>query len=413
MKKISIFFTLLLSLILLNSCTNLTTNYGYVTFTLPEFGTPNAARAAYTFDQMEFTVSVINQETQTVEEQTAAPGETVTLELDPGVYSFGIEAYTTNQDGSKKLVYSGFVSDVSVTAGQTTKAELSLYGIAVITFDANGATGTMEPLSVTKGTEEKLPECKFENKGKVTFAGWSLTKDGNEILKAGDVYKVIADVTLYAVWQALPKAEKVTFSIKDNKITLATKTEAAKIFYTTDGTDPIDSETKKEYKEPFAVTQIKTVKAYAESDTTSASEVSSYETKHASANVIIDKPVNQKCYFTVTENDPEYGMRKLTVYAGEGNTIKTVTWMLNGKLAQNESYTENSDGSGSFGGGNFNGSEWGDGSGDNGAISGDTMTSGPETVTLITIENNSISINADKIFCSYEGLPDTLNNTIL
>lgn len=48
------------------------------------------------------------------------------------------------------------------------------------------------------------------------------------------------------------------------RIELFTATEGAKIYYTTDGTDPLTSQTKKEYTEKFTVNTDTTVKAYAE-----------------------------------------------------------------------------------------------------------------------------------------------------
>ena len=75
-----------------------------------------------------------------------------------------------------------------------------------VVFDANGGTGVMENLPMTYDRTADLPACTFANAG-YTFAGWSLTADG-EVLYAdrAQVSNLTAEanaaVTLYARWTA-------------------------------------------------------------------------------------------------------------------------------------------------------------------------------------------------------------------
>lgn len=342
MKKFVVYLSLLLSFLFLNSCTNLLSDSGYVTFTLPETVPAKAERAAYAVEDLEYSISVKNQDDSITEEMTAAPGETVTLELEPGVYTIAIEASVKNADGSKKTVYIGSVSDVTITAGETTKTSISLYGFVTVTFDANGGSGTMDSVTVVKGTEIELPECAFKPAGKETFAGWSTTKDGKEALKVKESYKASADVTLYAVWAKNPKAEKVEFSVKagkvraGTKVTLTTKTEGAKIYYTTDGSDPLKAEKKIEYKEPVTISKSMTIKAYAVSDSTIESDVTAaaYMAEVKGETALI-KPEE------ITKGDllmevMGYAEITLTVKSLSGKAINSCSWLINGVPAKNE-----------------------------------------------------------------------------
>lgn len=346
MKKFVVYLSLLLSFLFLNSCTNLLSDSGYVTFTLPETVPAKAERAAYAVEDLEYSISVKNQDDSITEEMTAAPGETVTLELEPGVYTIAIEASVKNADGSKKTVYIGSVSDVTITAGETTKTSISLYGFVTVTFDANGGSGTMDSVTVVKGTEIELPECTFKPAGKETFAGWSTTKEGKEALKVKESYKASADVTLYAVWAKNPKAEKVEFSVKagkvraGTKVTLTTKTEGAKIYYTTDGSDPLKAEKKTEYKEPVTISKSMTIKAYAVSDSTIESDVTAAaymaEVKGETALIKPEEITKGGLLSLLMKVEDEGSTLTATVDASAIKNIKSYTWVINGVVAENE-----------------------------------------------------------------------------
>lgn len=269
MKKIINFLLIALSVLVLNSCSNLAPVNGYVTLKLP--GITKADRAAYTLDQVEYTITIKEQDNSVEEEQTGKSGETVTLELNPGTYTFTINGYVKIEDDSTKLVYTGSVSDVVISAGETTKT----------------------------------------------------------------------NIDLHVVWEG--KAEKVEFDVKagsvkyGTKVTLTTKTKDAKIYYTTDGSDPATSNTKVEYKEPVVIKKTLTIKAYAVTDKTDPSEVTSAE-----YTILKNKPgVTVEMPEQITKGDLVMEVMgnaeiTLTVKSLSGKAINSCSWLINGVPAKNE-----------------------------------------------------------------------------
>lgn len=66
-----------------------------------------------------------------------------------------------------------------------------------VTFDANGGKVTTEPIRACYGDVITLPSSLYREG--MTFAGWSLSDDGQSI---GGQMTVSGDVTLYAVWES-------------------------------------------------------------------------------------------------------------------------------------------------------------------------------------------------------------------
>lgn len=62
-----------------------------------------------------------------------------------------------------------------------------------ITFDANGGSGSMDPLQVTAGENFVLPECDFTAPEGMVFNSWSLGKPGSSV-------SVPTDTTIRAWW---------------------------------------------------------------------------------------------------------------------------------------------------------------------------------------------------------------------
>ena|GEM_PF-1365229 len=76
-----------------------------------------------------------------------------------------------------------------------------------ITYDKNStsASGTMGMLAIASGTTARLTANAFTNSG-FSFVGWATTSTGTVTYADGaDLTMGISDVTLYAVWSALPK----------------------------------------------------------------------------------------------------------------------------------------------------------------------------------------------------------------
>ena len=80
-----------------------------------------------------------------------------------------------------------------------------------VTFNANGATGTMKPQEFTEGKAQPLAVNDFTYRGYI-FEGWNTTSNGS-----GDAYDdhetitVTHDMTLYAQWKRVVKPVVVTF----------------------------------------------------------------------------------------------------------------------------------------------------------------------------------------------------------
>ena len=78
-----------------------------------------------------------------------------------------------------------------------------------ITFNANGGTGSMEPVTVEEGSRYPLPVCGFTAPVNMQFSGWALSAGGSVI--ADGAIMVTSNITLYALWEPVPVNEFVVF----------------------------------------------------------------------------------------------------------------------------------------------------------------------------------------------------------
>ncbi len=94
-----------------------------------------------------------------------------------------------------------------------------------ITFDANGGTGTMDPVTVPKaegGTTYTLPACGFTAPEGKTFQAWKF--DGKEYAP-GAVITITGDTTITAVWKDAevkppkPTSWKITYNLNGGYMT--------------------------------------------------------------------------------------------------------------------------------------------------------------------------------------------------
>ena len=80
---------------------------------------------------------------------------------------------------------------------------LTLYAkwrhISIVTFYANGGTGTMDPVTMDYESQYTIPECTFYNGG-MTFAGWATSDEGNVVYQPGDIITLTGNLKLYAKW---------------------------------------------------------------------------------------------------------------------------------------------------------------------------------------------------------------------
>ena len=78
-----------------------------------------------------------------------------------------------------------------------------------ITFNANGGTGSMEPVTVEEGSRYPLPVCGFTAPVNMQFSGWALSAGGSVI--ADGAIMVTSNITLYAIWEPVPVNEFIVF----------------------------------------------------------------------------------------------------------------------------------------------------------------------------------------------------------
>ena len=113
-------------------------------------------------------------------------------------------------------------SDAAVTVG-----EGASLADCKITFDGNGGSGSMGPVTVKAGTNYILPECGFTAPTDQEFKAWEIS--GTEY-KVGDTYTVSGDTEIKALWEnsvITPTTYTVTVSNDGKGTGTATPSTAA------------------------------------------------------------------------------------------------------------------------------------------------------------------------------------------
>ena len=122
----------------------------------------------------------------------------VTTELGNSFINDGLaEAYTLISPTGKKTITENGDADV------TTYASVSVNVAPVtVTYNVNGGTGTVDAVTVGKGTAIELDDGSgITAPSEKSFAGWATT-DSAETPDVTSPYTVDEDVTLYAVYVA-------------------------------------------------------------------------------------------------------------------------------------------------------------------------------------------------------------------
>ena len=112
--------------------------------------------------------------------------------------------------------------DVAVTVG-----EGAPLADCTITFNGNGGSGSMEPVTVKAETNYILPDCGFTAPADQEFKAWEIS--GTEY-KVGDSYTVNGDIEIKALWKnsvITPSTYTVTVSNDGNGTGAATPSTAA------------------------------------------------------------------------------------------------------------------------------------------------------------------------------------------
>ena len=106
------------------------------------------------------------------------------------------------------------IAGLFVACNQDEIVDDQLNSKITITFDANGGTGSMAPLTVKKGDAVKLPVVKFTKEGNI-FVWWE-DKSGNAYGDEVTIYPD-ADLVLYAQWMEVIDITSSTTSMTPGK----------------------------------------------------------------------------------------------------------------------------------------------------------------------------------------------------
>ncbi len=87
------------------------------------------------------------------------------------------------------------------TSSETLYAQWTVGADDVLTFSANGGTGSVPAISATAGTSLTLPTGSGLADSGFTLSGWSPTSTSQSLVySTGATYEVAGSATLYAVW---------------------------------------------------------------------------------------------------------------------------------------------------------------------------------------------------------------------
>ncbi len=130
-------------------------------------------------------------------------GTTVTLPSNPTKAANTFASWNTAADGSGTVFTSAtqVTADITVYAQWTPDTPAATY---TVTFDSQGGSAVAPITGVVSGGKVILPSNPtFSGK---TFAGWNIIADGSGAAFTADT-AVIADITVYAQWTAIPVVE--------------------------------------------------------------------------------------------------------------------------------------------------------------------------------------------------------------
>lgn len=110
--------------------------------------------------------------------------------------------WNTNSDGTSGVDYSNGASVL------LTDSDIDLYAKWeegwVVSFDSNGGSETLDPVTVAKDSSYTVPDSKSITREGYRLTGWTInTADGTFVSAGSDIPSVTSDMTLYAQWQEI------------------------------------------------------------------------------------------------------------------------------------------------------------------------------------------------------------------
>ena len=141
-----------------------------------------------------YTITFNSNDGTSVESQNVNAGEKLTEPTPaPTKEGFTFDGWYEDSTISKKFDFNTPITDNMTLYAKWTENKYTL------TFDANGGSGTMTPVTDLTG-EYTLPANEFTAPSGKQFKGWSLTTDGAIVTKVD----MTENRTVYAIWENIP-----------------------------------------------------------------------------------------------------------------------------------------------------------------------------------------------------------------
>ena len=141
-----------------------------------------------------YTITFNSNDGTSVESQNVNAGEKLTEPTPaPTKEGFTFDGWYEDSTFSKKFDFNTPITDNMTLYAKWTENKYTL------TFDANGGSGTMTPVTDLTG-EYILPSNEFTAPSGKQFKGWSLTTDGAIVTKVD----MTENRTVYAIWENIP-----------------------------------------------------------------------------------------------------------------------------------------------------------------------------------------------------------------
>ena len=114
---------------------------------------------------------------------------------------YGFAGWKVGNDASLKQPG----EEITINGDVTIVAQWSLIPIPTytVTFNGNGGSGSMDPVTKEEGSAYVLPQCRFNALKGYEFAGWTVGSD-DTLRQPGEEITIVEDVEIKAEWKLLP-----------------------------------------------------------------------------------------------------------------------------------------------------------------------------------------------------------------